>query len=197
MKTDFLISNKGQELIKNEEELRVKLSEFVGELPNAAIVDELSNAAKYYTNNGESNTARYSFRLKDICLPTLLFSYFSYALRSMWIYAGIVYGAIVVLSFFGYFYFKPKGLSNSFDFSYISYVLIYVIISVLTSATYRYFLLKEFFTKYELTLISKPRKPINILIAIGFIIALLLVIKLISLFIVGASVMAVGGVTRW
>ncbi|MBT0880358.1 MULTISPECIES: hypothetical protein [unclassified Campylobacter] len=82
-------------------------------------------------------------------------------------------------------------------FSYISYVLIYIIISVLTSATYRYFLLKEFFTKYELTPISKPRKLINILIAIGFIIALLLVIKLISLFIVGASVMAIGGVTRW
>lgn len=103
MKTDFLISNKGQELIKNEEELRVKLSEFVGELPNAAIVDELSNAAKYYTNNGKSNIARYSFRLIYIfiyyCLVIIVMRcvLYRFSRNCLWGNCGFIFFLVIFI----------------------------------------------------------------------------------------------------
>lgn len=179
---DFMISDKGKELIKNEDEFKVKLADCFGELPNAVIVDELYEAAKYYTNNGESNVARYSFRFKDFCFPTLLFNYFSYAFRSMWLQAGVLFAVFFISSIFiGY---KIK------ESMFLEYISNYLIISVVAAATYRYFLLKDFFTKYELTPVAglRARKILNVLITIGVIVVVSIVVKLIFAFAISSII---------
>lgn len=181
--TEFMISDNAKELVKNETELKTKLADFFGELPNAEIVDELCDAAKYYTNNGESNVAKYSFRLKDFSLPTMIFSYFAYAYRSMWIHT-----AILVLAF---------TLGSSVIWwltSFFGASFIYISITMIVAASYKFVLLKEFFTKYEITPIPgiRARKLKNILIVIGAIAAVTIIIKLISMFVLGAALFSLG-----
>lgn len=179
---EFMISDNAKELIKNEDKLREKLADCFGELENAVIINELCEAAKYYTNDAKSNIARYSFRFSDFCFPTLLFSFFSYAFRSIWFKAGIFFAIFILSMLFIMFNIDKSSL---FD-----YAISYFIISIIAAATYRFYLLKEFFTKYELMPVSKlrARKIVNILIAIGVVIVVAVILKLIFIFLVGVAV---------
>lgn len=180
---NFMINDEGKELVKNDDELRKKLSDCFDELPNAKIIDELSEAAKYYTNNGESNIAKYSFRLKDICLPTLLFNYFSYAFRSMWIYAAVLVAVFLISSFSINLQFLGKDV-------FFGYISTYLTISIVGASLYRFFLLKEFFQKYTLTPVTgfRARRLRNIFITIVFIVVVTAIIKMLISMIFAATV---------
>lgn len=129
--------------------------------------------------------AKYSFRFKDFCFPTLLFNYFSYVFRSMWIQAVILFVAFLLGSVFVNFSFKMT--------SYLGGAFIYIIISIVSGALYRFFLLKDFFTKYELMPLTglRARKGKNILIILGAIIVVAIILKLIFAFILGATVSSI------
>lgn len=58
------------------------------------------------------------------------------------------------------------------SFAFLFAFLIYFLVAFLSSIFYRYYLIKDFLTKYELVKISgfRNKKPINIAIAIGVVV---------------------------
>lgn len=178
--TEFIITDEERKLINNDLEFRKQLSDFLGEKENAQVVSDLMDAAKYYTNDGKDNNLVYSFRLKDICIPSLFFGFFTLIYRSSFLMAGILFGIIFVIDTSTYIKFLKYVLGYSI-FGVWALVWIYV------ACFYRFLLLKDFFQKYLVMPIAgyRQRRISSIITAIVAYIAAKILWFLFSIFAAG------------
>lgn len=178
--TEFIITDEERKLINNDLEFRKQLSDFLGEKENAQVVSDLMDAAKYYTNDGKDNNLAYSFRLKDICIPSLFFGFFTLIYRSSFLMAGILFGIIFIIDTSTYIKFLKYVLGYSV-FGVWALVWIYV------ACFYRFLLLKDFFQKYLVMPIAgyRQRRISSIITAIVAYIAAKILWFLFSIFATG------------